>query len=59
MVNLFSFGCHVIDRAYVRTYVSTDCKGGVGETIKREGGVSQACLGKYTSCILDFHKMVN
>ena len=21
MVNLFSFGCHVIDRAYVRTYV--------------------------------------
>ena len=23
MVNLFSFGCHVIDRAYVRTYVRT------------------------------------
>ena len=50
MVNLFSFGCHVIDRAYVRKYVhteaSTDCKGGVGETIKREGGVSQACLDK-------------
>ena len=23
MVNLFSFGCHVIDRAYVRTYVHT------------------------------------
>ena len=22
-VNLFSFGCHVIDRAYVRTYVHT------------------------------------
>ena len=21
MVNLFSFGCHVTDRAYVRTYV--------------------------------------
>ena len=38
MVNLFSCGCHVIDRAYVRTYASTDCKGGVEETIKREGG---------------------
>ena len=24
MVNLFSFGCHVIDRAYVRTYVGVD-----------------------------------
>ena len=59
MINPFSFGCHVIDRAYVRTYASTDCKGGVGETIKREGGVSQACLGKSTSCILDIHKMVN
>ena len=35
MVNLFSFGCHVTDRAYVRTYASTDCMGGVGETIKR------------------------
>ena len=23
MVNLFSFGCHVTDRAYVRTYVRT------------------------------------
>ena len=45
MVNLFSFGCHVIDRA------STDCMGGVGETIKRKGGVSQACLGKSTSLI--------
>ena len=22
MVNLFSFGCHVIDRAYVRTYLT-------------------------------------
>ena len=51
-VNLFSFGCHVIDRAYLR-------KGGVEETIKREGGVSQACLGKSTSCILDIHNMVN
>ena len=40
MVNLFSFGCHVIDRAYVRTYASTDCTGGVGETIKRKEGVS-------------------
>ena len=51
MVNLFLFGCHVIDRAYVRTYSSTDCAGGVGETIKRKGGVSQACLGKSTSLI--------
>ena len=48
MVNLFSCSCHVIDRAYVRTYTSTDCKGGVEETIKRAGGVSQACLGKST-----------
>ena len=57
MVNLFLLGCHVTDRAYVRTYASTDCKGGVEETIKREGGVSQSCLGKSTSCILDIHKI--
>ena len=31
MVKLFSFGCHVTDRGYVR---------GVGETIKRKGRVS-------------------
>ena len=54
-VNLFSFGCHVIDRAYA----STDCTGGVGETIKRKGGVSQVCLGKSTSFTLDIHNMVN
>ena len=59
MVNLFSFGCHVIDLTYVRTYASTNCKGGVVETIRREGGVSQACLGKSTSCILEIHKMDN
>ena len=63
MVYFFSFGCHEIDRAYVRayvrTYASTDCTGGVGETIKRKGGVSQACLGKSTSFILDIHNMVN
>ena len=63
MVNLFSFGCHVIDRSYVRTYIrtyaSTDCTGGVGETIKRKGGMSQACLGKSKSFILDIHNMVN
>ena len=59
MVNHFSFGCHVIDQAYVRTHASTDCKGGVGETIKREGGVSQACLAKSTSFTLDIHNMVN
>ena len=46
MVNLFSFGFHVN-----RTYASTDCMGRVGETIKRKGGVSQACLGKSTSLI--------
>ena len=61
MVNLFSFGGHVIDRAYVRTNASTDCTGGVGvgETIKRKGGVSQACLAKSTSFTLDIHDMVN
>ena len=42
-----------------RTYASTDCTGRVGETIKRKGGVSQACLGKSTSLILDIHNMVN
>ena len=56
MVNLFSFGCHVTDRAYVRTYASTDYTGRVGETIKRKGGVSQVCLGKP---ILAIHNMVN
>ena len=35
----------------VRTYASTDCTGGVGEIIKRKGGVSQACLDKSTSLI--------
>ena len=35
-----------------RTYASTDCTGGVGETIKRKGGVSQACLSKSTSFTL-------
>ena len=59
MVNLFSFGGHVIDRVYVRTNASTDCTGGVGETIKRKGGVSQACLAKSTSFTLDIHDMVN
>ena len=59
MVNLFSFGCHVTDWPSVRTYSSTDCTGGVGETIKRKGGVSQACLGKSTSFPLDIHNMVN
>ena len=53
MVNLFLFGCHVTER----TYASTDCTGRVGETIKRKGGVSQACLGKSTSFKLDIHNM--
>ena len=48
MVNLFSFGCHGIDGAHA----SRGCKGGVGETIKREGRASKACLGKSTSCII-------
>ena len=47
------------ERTYVRTYASTDCMGGVGETIKRKGGVSQACLGKSTSFILDIYNVVN
>ena len=47
MVNLFLFSCHVTER----TYASTDCTGRIGETIKRKGGVSQACLGKSTSFI--------
>ena len=55
MVNLFSFGCHVIDRAYA----STVCTGGVGQTIKSRGGVSKASLGKSTSFILDIHNIVN
>ena len=59
MVKLCSFGCYVIDRAYVRTYSSTDCTGRVGETIKRKGGVSQACHGKSTYFTLDTHNMVN
>ena len=43
----------------VRTYASTDCTGGVGENIKRKGGVSQACLSKSTFFALDIHNMVN
>ena len=43
----------------VRTYASTDCTGGVGETIKRKGGVPQACLGKSTSFTLNINNMVN
>ena len=42
-----------------RTYASTDCTGRVGETIKRKRGVSQVCLGKPISFILDIHNMVN
>ena len=43
------------ERTYVHTYVRVyRLYGWVGETIKRKGGVSQACLGKSTSLILDF-----
>ena len=59
MVNLFSFGCHVTDRAYLRTYSSTDCTDEVGETIKRKGGVSQACLGKSTSFFTSVSPKIN
>ena len=40
-----------VDRAYVRTYASTDCTGGVGEIVKRKGGVSLACVDKSKSFI--------
>ena len=48
MVNLFSFGCHVIDRAYVRVY---GLYGWGRGDYQKEGGVSQACQGKSTSFI--------
>ena len=47
------------ERTYVRTYASTDSAGRVGQTIKRKGGVSQACLGKSSSFMYDTHNMVN
>ena len=56
LVNLFSLGCHVIDQAYTRLQI---VRVGVGETIKRKGRMSQACLGKSTSFIWDIHNMVN
>ena len=40
-------------------YASTDCMGGVGETIKRKGGVPQASLGKSTYFTLNINNMVN
>ena len=42
-----------------RAKSETDCTGRVGETTKRKGGVSQACLGKSSSFIYDTHNMVN
>ena len=48
---LMEYGQPLFERTYVRTYASTDCTGGVGETIKRKGGMSQACLDKSTSLI--------
>ena len=42
---------------YVRTRLRI-VRVGVGETIKRKGGVSQACLAKSTSFTLDIHNMV-
>ena len=49
------------ERNYVRTYIRTRLQivgWGRGD-YQREGGVSQTCLRKSTSCILDIHKMVN
>ena len=42
MVNLFSFGCHVIDLAYVRTYVLVYrlYGWGRGDCLKEGRGVS-------------------
>ena len=44
MVNLFSFGCHVVDRAYLRTYIRMRLQivRVAGEIIKRKEGVSRA-----------------
>ena len=43
---------------YAKNYASI-IRQGLGKTSKRKGGVSQACLGKSTSVILDIHSMVN
>ena len=40
-------------------YASTDCMGGVGQTIKRKGGVPQASLGKSTYFTLNINNIVN
>ena len=58
MVNLFSFGCHVTDRAYLRTYASTDCTGRVGETIRRKGGCLRPVLAS-PHLLYMTHNMVN
>ena len=53
MPTQFSAHAQTFDRGvtYVHTYASTDCTGGVGETIKGKGGVSRECLGNSTSLI--------
>ena len=40
MVNLFSFGCHVIDQAYVRTSLQIFTGGVGGDYQKERRGVS-------------------
>ena len=44
-----TYGIRSTSFRLVHTYASTDSAGGVGETIKRKGGMSQGCLGKSTS----------
>ena len=44
MVNLFSFGCHVIDRAYARPSVQTLGEGNGRVRKGREGSLANASL---------------
>ena len=46
------------ERTYVRRRLQI-VRVGYGRPSKGKEGVSQACLGKSTSCILDIHNMVN
>ena len=57
MVNLFSFGFHVIDRAYVRARVHKLYGWGRGDYQKEGRGVSG--VSWQVSFILDIHNMVN
>ena len=67
MVNLFSFGCHVIDRAYVRTYVHKYIRvyrlywWGRGDYQKEGMGVSgvSSQVHIFNMGLKDIHNMVN